>query len=338
MAHPPGRDSEEALTVLIDTALPPEQAERIRGLAPRIVLTEKVSVESLHGAHIIYTTKAAFDPAGMPNLRWVQLDTAAVNHVMNTPIARSGIPVANVRGAYSVAVAELTIAILLALTRRLGRIHSLQLEQQWPKDFLPLQGDDNYGKTMGIVGYGSIGRHVARIAKAMGMTVLAWKRRPEVKHDSGFQLPNTGDPEGVIPQRWFGVHQLEEMLRLTDVAVVTLPITPETRGLIGRRQLEVLPPHAYLINVGRGGTIDEEALIECLRTDRLAGLGLDVFSCEPLEAESPLWKLPNVLITPHVGSYSRRQKSLAAEVLIENLSRHLTDQPLINLVDFEAGY
>lgn len=325
----------DKLVVLIDAPLPGEHAEKIRRLSPRIELVEGLSKTALRNAQVIYTYFARFDPVDAPKLRWVQLVTIAAEHVMNTPIARSGIPISNVRGAYAVAVAEFAIGMLLAMTRRFPVSHSLQLKSEWMQDF---EGENCYGKTMGIVGYGSVGRQIARIADAMGMKVLACKRRPEIRQDTSFHLPNTGDPEGYIPQVWFGIEQVRQMLRVTDYAVITLPETPATRRVIGKRELEALPPHAYLISVGRGPVIDEAALIDCLRSGRLAGAGLDVFPSEPLPADSPFWKLPNVIVTPHIASYTKEQAALAAEVLIENLSRDLRNEPLTNLVDMKLGY
>ena len=307
-------------------------------MSPGIKLVEGLSPEALARAHVIFTGKVDFDPAATPQLHWIQLNTVAVNHILDKPVAKSGIPVATVSGAYSAAVAEFTIGVMLALTRRFSKIHSLQLNSRWPSDFAVVLGENCYGKTMGIVGYGSIGRHIARIADAMGMKVLAFKRRPKEHSSDHFHLPGTGDPDGTIPQEWFGVGQLPAMLQKSDVAVVTLSLTLHTRHMIGRRELEALPSHAYLINVGRGSVIDEAALAEHLQAGRIAGAALDVFGMQPLQPESPFWKLSNVIVSPHIGSYTREQSEMAAEVLIENLSRYLDGAPLVNVVDMEQEY
>lgn len=337
MTTPSGVEK-RSMIVLIDAPLPQEQAERIRRLSPGIELIGAVSAGALRRADVIYTKKAAFDPSEAPHLRWVQLNTVAVNHILDQPIASTDIPVANVRGAYSVAVAELTVGMVLALTRRLPLCHSLQSRRQWPDDFRMLRGENCYDKTLGILGYGSIGRHIARMARAMGMRVLAYKRHPEIHCDSAFRLPGSGDPDGSIPDGWFGPEGLMQMLSATDILVLTLPLTDATRNLIGGTELEVLPPGAYVVSVGRGDILDEGALVQSLRAGRLGGAALDVFSTEPLGGESPLWEIPNVLVVPHLGSYTREQPYLAAEVLIENLSRDLRQRPLINLVNLKQGY
>lgn len=327
------------MTVLLDAPLPDLQRERLLQLSPDLELVEGISPSNLQQAQIIYTNKAPFDPADAPRLRWVQVNTVGVNQVTGTSLAGSGIPIANVRGAYSMAVAEEAFAMLLALTRHLQVAARLQSERCWQGNLIRLRGDDCYGKTMGIVGYGSVGRQIARIAQAMGMKVLACKRRPEQRDDTNFHLPNTGDPDGSIPEpTWFGTDEIADMLRLSDVAVVTVPYTDGTRNLIGKAELEALPTGAYLINVGRGGVVDEDALVACLEGGRLAGAGLDVFAEEPLPPDSPLWSLPNVVVMPHVGSYSIGAPGFAAEVLIENLSRELSGRPLVNVVDFDLGY
>ena len=336
MSQQPGPNDQTV--VVIDTSLPREPADRLRRLSPKIELIDGLSKDALRRAHVIYTFGADFDPADAPNLQWVQVGNASVTHIRDTPIANSQIPIANVSGAFSPAVAEFTIALLLTLTRRLPMAHSLQLQTTWLEDDTPLAGENCFGKTMGIVGYGSIGRHIARIAQAMGLKVLACKRRPELKRDTSFCFPNLGDPDGTIPEAWFGTPQMVEMLKMSDVAVVTLPQTPATENLIGKQELEALPAHAYLISIGRGAVVNESALIEHLQAGRLAGAALDVFATEPLPAGSPLWKLPNVIVTPHLGSWTINQSQMAAEVLVENMSRYLKGQPLVSRVDMKWGY
>ena len=191
---------------------------------------------------------------------------------------------------------------------------------------------------MGIIGYGSIGRQIAKIAQALGMKVLACKREPDKKCQTSYRIPGTGDPEGRIPEAWFGTDQLTLMLGRCDVAVITLPLTPATRGLVGKQELEALPSHAYVLNVGRGPVLDEAALIDSLQMGRLAGAALDVFDLEPLPVENPLWRLPNVLVMPHIASWTKLQSYRAAEVLIENLSRYLKGEPLINVIDKNSMY
>jgi phosphoglycerate dehydrogenase-like enzyme len=333
------------MLVLIDTRLSPQQENRIRGLSPliRLMRLDPTATNSykaeLAKAEVLYTTQADLQPDDVPNLRWIQLDTAAVDEFLTKPLAKSGARIANVSGAYSVAVAECAIGMLLALTRRIALASQFQAKQHWPTNITQLLGNDLFGLTLGIVGYGSIGRQIAKIANCFGMKVLACKREPNKRHEgSTYRMPNTGDPEGTIPEAWFGTEQIAAMWSQCDIVVVTLPLTPHTRGLIGEPELEALPDQAYLINVGRGPVVSESALVHFLKEGRLAGVALDVFDQEPLPPESPLWKLPNVLVLPHIASWTKSQSDSAADVLIENLSRDLKGEPLLNVIDKRSMY
>jgi phosphoglycerate dehydrogenase-like enzyme len=331
--------SNGSLTLVIDDApLPPAARQRILELSPRIEIIDGVSDKALSQAHAVYTSWGKFDPAKAPGLRWVQTNGAGVDKVLAGPLGPSRVPMANVKGAYTPAVAEVAIALMLSLTRCLPASREVQSCRQWPAERGPLCGWNCHGATLGIVGYGSIGRHVARVADAMGMKVLACKRQPDVHSAGGFSLPNTGDPEGRIPQGWYGPEQLGEMLSVVDVVVTALPYTPATHHIINSEALKAMPAHAYFVNVGRGPVVDEVALAEALRAGQIAGAGLDVYEVEPLGCDSPLWEMPNVVLTPHIGSFTRDQPALAAEVLIENVSRDLSGRPLINVISRELGY
>ena len=288
-------------------------------------------------AEVIYTCDADFLPSEVPRLRWLQVNTAAVDKVLGKPIATAKIPIANVSGAYSVAVAECAIGMLLALTRRIS--------------LCPMAGQAGMaGRPLSI-----LRRRFARkndgdrrlrqyrpadrqACPSHGVRVLACKRNPHQKEDTTYRIPGTGDPDGQIPEAWFGTDQLALMLGRCDFAMITLPLTPATHGLVGKNELKALPPHAYVLNVGRGPLIDEAALVAALQAGKLAAAALDVFTVEPLPAESPLWKMPNVLVTPHIASWTNNQSDRAAEVLIENLSRDLNGQPLVNVIDRSAMY
>lgn len=330
--------------IVVDAPLPDDAAAAIRAALPGATLApaprngRPIPRDLLAQAEVIYTEAADFDPADAPRLRWVQTNSASTQAVWGKPVMRSAVPVANVSGAYSAAVAECAMGMLLAVTRRLTMGVRWQLERRWPEDYDPWAGVDLYGRTMGIVGYGSIGRQIGRMAQAMGMTVLACKRRPERHGDDSYLLPGTGDPEGKIPRAWFGPDRLREMLGECHVVVLTMPGVPTTTRLIGRAELEALPQQAWLVNVGRGSVLDEEALAEALRAGRLAGAALDVFTQEPLPSESPLWALDNVLVMPHIASWTRLQAQRAAGVLQENLRRDLAGQPIVNAIDKDLLY
>jgi len=175
-----------------------------------------------------------------------------------------------------------------------------------------LVGDASRVRTTGIVGYGRLGREVARLAHAFGMTIRACKCRHVVRVDPHFCLAGTGDPEGRLPAAWYGLDRLTEMFQRCDVVMITLPGSAHTAQCIGAAQLAVLPPHAHLIDVGRDTVVEESALLEALRAGRLAGAGLDVFAMEPLPPGHPFWSEPRVLIAPHIARVAASIPQLAA--------------------------
>jgi phosphoglycerate dehydrogenase-like enzyme len=198
---------------------------------------------------------------------------------------------------------------------------------------LPLRG-----ATLGIAGYGSIGRAVANLARGFGTRVLATKRSPAEKRDAGYTHPGAGDPEGAIPERIYGPEGLAEMVGRCDYVVLCLPSTPDTDGVVGERVLRAMRPSAYLVNVGRGTVVDEPALVRALKEGWIAGAGLDVFAREPLPVESELWDLPNVICTPHVSNNTADYERDSLGFFAHNLRRYLAGEPLLNVVDLRRGY
>jgi phosphoglycerate dehydrogenase-like enzyme len=333
------------MLILSNAPVPDEQAAQLRALSPKIELMSfpkgtMFPKDALSRAEIVYTESGRFERADAPKLRWMQTDSAATQPVRGSPIMRTDIPVANASGAYSVPVAECAIGMLLAVTRKITKGVRYQLQSKWEDgDYEPWCGVDIQGMTMGIVGYGSIGREIARIARAMGMNILACKRDPKKRDDlMTYTFPGTGDPHGQIPAGWYGIDRVTEMLQKSDVVMVTLPHTPETEHLLGERELKAIPRHAFFANVGRGAVVDEAALARKLQAGELAGAALDVTEVEPLSAESPLWKMENVLIMPHIASYTAAQAKRAATCFIENVRRDLAGEPLLNIVDKKLLY
>jgi phosphoglycerate dehydrogenase-like enzyme len=195
------------------------------------------------------------------------------------------------------------------------------------------------GATLGVIGYGSIGREVARIAKgAFAMTVLACKRDPSRRADTGYRLPGTGDPDGLVPDEWLPPARVVDLLTRSDVVLMAAPLTDETRGMLGARELARMKPSAFFINVGRGATVDEAALAQALRERRIAGAAVDVFGEEPPEPGHPLFALDNALVSPHVSGFIPSYDDRCAALFAENLRRYLDGSPLLNLVDRATGY
>jgi phosphoglycerate dehydrogenase-like enzyme len=191
---------------------------------------------------------------------------------------------------------------------------------------------------VGIVGYGSIGRQTARLLQTFGATVLATKRDIRHPEDTGYTVEGLGDSAGDLVNRLYPPQALGSMLKECDYIVVTLPRTKETRGLLGSKELATFKPGAFLVDISRGEIVDHNALIPLLRERKIAGAALDVFPVEPLPADNPLWKLPNVILTPHIAGFSAKYDERAAELLAHNLHRYLEELPLYNRLDLSLEY
>lgn len=274
-----------------------------------------------------------------PGLRWIQLLSAGADHALGPPLKAGKITFTTTSGIHATPIAEYTLASMLAYAHRFHLTIRAQSKHEWLKSgrFMATV-DEIRGQTLGIIGYGSIGRETARLGQAFGMKVLALKRNPAERTDPGWCPAGLGDPAGTIPERFFGPAECEDILRESDYVSVTLPLTEQTRKFIGAHELSAMKPNAYLVNIGRGGVIDESAMAEALKAGRIGGAGLDVFEQEPLEASSPLWELENVILTPHMSGANRGYMDKACELFVENLKRFTSNRPLLNIVDPNLGY
>ena len=289
---------------------------------------------------ILYTHTAPFDVRLTPKLRWVQVDSAGVNTLYNTPLWKSDIPITSANGVHAVQIAEYVLTMLLAHAHHLPLASRLQQRAEWAsgQQLDAFVTPEIRGKTLGVVGYGAIGRQVARLAAACGMHVLATKRRGHPATFDGWSPVGTGDPDGSIPERFYDLDELHTLLAACDAIVLALPLSKQTQFLIGKAELSAMRPHAFLVNIGRGALIDQNELIAALQEQRLGGAALDVTDPEPLPADSPLWTMNNVIVTPHIAGLSAHYNDRIVDLLRENLRRYLTGEPLLNLVQRELGY
>jgi phosphoglycerate dehydrogenase-like enzyme len=260
--------------------------------------------------------------------------------VLAHPLFTSDVAFTTTSGIHAVSIGEYVLAMILAWRHRLPALFDQQRRGEWPPDdqrwplFVP---DELAGQTIGIAGYGSIGRQVARLAHAFGMRVLALQQHAG-RAQRGFILPGTGDPEGSLPERFFAPGELHALLAASDVVVIALPLTPATTRLFDAAAFAAMKPGALLVNIARGAIVDEGALVAALRSGPLGGAALDVFAHEPLPAGHPLWSLPNVLLSPHISGMTPHYDARASLVFAENLRRYRAGEPLLNLVDKAAGY
>lgn len=339
------------IKVLLTLRFTEEQLVRIRAVSPHLDVVQKSVPEGRDGMdvgelfvgdeEILYGFMPPRDLSRAPKLKWVQLHSAGINHLINSnhPILHSGIKVTTASGIHAVPIGELAMAMMLALARKLPLMTRKQDRAEWPRDKWNLfLGTELHSKTLGIVGYGSIGRHVARIAKnGFGMRILALSRSGE-RRDPGYCEPGVGDPEGILPDAWFTLAQLNELLAQSDFVLIATPLTDETRNLIGEKELRAMKRTAFIVNIARGGIVNEAALIRALKEHWIAGAGLDVFEQEPLPADNELWKLENAIIAPHVSAATPHYDDRATDLFCENLRRYLRGESLLNLVDVTKGY
>jgi phosphoglycerate dehydrogenase-like enzyme len=332
------------VNVLVTMPFSEAQLDRLRAVSPTLHVTGADPGSADYSrVDVLYAGAPPRDLARAARLQWVQLHMAGVNGLDAHPLyTASTIPLTTTSGVHAAAIAEYAVTVLLALAHRVPRMVEWRARGGWPEDrdrwplFVPVEVR---GATLGIIGYGSIGRELARIASAaFGMTVLACKRDPGRRADPGYALPGTGDPSGSIPSAWYAPGELPTLLALADVVVNCAPLTPATRGMIGARELAAMKPGAFFINVGRGASVDETALAAALREGRLAGAAVDVFAEEPPPRGHPLYALDNVIVSPHVSGFLPSYDDKCVELFAENLRRFLAKAPLLNVVDRALGY
>jgi phosphoglycerate dehydrogenase-like enzyme len=334
------------MKIIATVALQPAQRSAILAAAPGADLAdrqcrtvEEVSDLVSEGCDALLTFRVPNDLATRAQVKWIQLLSAGADHVLGGPLKGSAIPVTTASGIHATPIAEYTMASMLAYAHRIHLAIRAQVRREWMRSGAFMAGvDDIQGQTLGIIGYGSIGRETARLAAAFGMKVLALKRDPFDRVDPGWCPAGLGDPEGKIPARYFGPDERAAILGESDYISVTLPRTDHTRKFIGEREFAAMKPGAYLVNIGRGEVIDERAMAAALTAGKIGGAGLDVFEHEPLEASSPLWDMENVILTPHISGANRGYMDKACELFAENLKRFVAKQPLLNLVDPGLGY
>jgi phosphoglycerate dehydrogenase-like enzyme len=249
----------------------------------------------------------------MPNLDWLQTFSAGIDDPIFTRIRASGTTVTNSSGSAAPSIAQTVMLYLLALSRDLPRLTRAQQQRRWEPD----GSCDLAGVRLGIVGLGAIGTEVARLARAFEMDVVGLRRR--VRGDESCTT--------------WPYDRLGDLLGWADAIVVSAPLTDETRELFDADAFAAMRPGAWFVNVGRGEIVDEPALIDALQRGHLGGAGLDVFATEPLPGDSPLWEMPNVILTPHSSGNTERSRTRTVDQFVENFGRYTAGDPLENVAD-----
>jgi len=312
--------------------IPVEGIETLRKRFPHIQFIHATSpeqrAEGLAACDAMYTWILKDDELERaPKLKWVHTSAVAVETLCLPELFARGIAVSNTRGVQAVPIAEHVMAVMLALAKQLPFVIESQQQSRWAQNQfvgarLPWLLK---GRTLGLIGVGTIGSEIARRAESFGMKVIALRKRPAY---------------GTIGhvERVYGKDHLDEFLAQSHVLVICAPLTPDTHSMMGANQFAQLPQGAVVINVGRAKIVDTDALIDALKSGHLGGASLDVFPQEPLPPEHPLWKTPNVLLTPHTSGFRQGHWDEVVELFADNLDRWLRGEPLKFRVEPELGY
>ena len=266
------------------------------------------------------TVKAAIDKA--EKLQWLHSLSAGVDHLMATRLRQSDIPVTNAKGAYSQSLGEYCLAAMLYFAKDLNRMRKSQTSGKW--DVFDV--DMLEGKTLGILGYGDIGKAAARRAKAFDMKIVALRRRPD---------RSTGDE--TADEIW-GMDRKLELMAVSDYLLLAMPATPDTKGIVAEQELRAMKSDSVIINLGRGNAIDEKSLIVALQEKWIRGAALDVFEVEPLPDNHVFYNLDNILVSAHTADHTKTWTEDSMRIFLVNFARYTKGEPLLNLVDKGVGY
>ncbi|KAK3943221.1 D-2-hydroxyacid dehydrogenase [Diplogelasinospora grovesii] len=297
---------------------------------------------------ILLTFQTLPTPEQAPNLEYVQLMSAGANHILDNPLFKdTDVNFCTANGVHGPQISEWVISTYLSFSHHLPEYWDKQKEGRWQRGNMNVE--DSYGKTVGILGYGSIGRQVARVSVAMGMKVHAYtlhpRPTPESRRDESWTPEGLGDPEGVLPSKWFSGETTEKLHEFLasglDLLLISTPLTDNTRHLISAPEFKVLAAQkrtALVSNIGRGPIIHTDDLISALNEGLIGGAALDVTDPEPLPANHPLWNTKNVIITPHISGASVAYNQRVLAILEYNLKRFSEGKELTNRVNRKEGY
>lgn len=326
--------------IVIDVRLPAEALRRIEALPDaRVVTFEQVSlqtptrelpVEQIRDAEVLVCTTPPRNHEAMTALRFVQLSSVGYAQLYGLRLVERGVRACNARGVYDTAIAEWNLGMMIALARDLRGM--IRQQEHSLYEVAPRFANEIRGSVVGVWGYGGIGRETARLAKTLGMKVHAYTRRRPQPRDATYTVAGTGDPDAILPDRFFTSGEELDFLGGLDFLILAMPLTPANTGIIGERELRALKPTAFLLNPARGPLIQEPALIKSLRERWFAGAALDTHYYYPLPADHPLWRFPQVIITPHISGSDKGPHFLSrmGEIATHNIASFLAGKPLWN--------
>jgi len=289
-----------------------------------------VALDILSAADVVFCTMPPNNFAAMRQLRWIQISSAGYSQLFGLNLVERSIRATNARGCFDVPIAEWNLAMMVNLARDLRQMVRNQDAQVWNRD-ARFQSEIR-GLTVGLWGYGGIGRETARLLHAFGMHIHVLSRSGVAKVENVYSVPGTGDPDGVLPDRVFLKGQEHEFLSGLDFLILAMPLTPASKGIVGERELRALPSSAFVLNPSRGPLIQEAALLRALREGWIAGAAIDTHYEYPLPSEHPLWRFSNVILTPHISGSRLSPHFLDRcwDIFTQNVRRLLAGQPLLN--------
>ncbi|MCF3650487.1 D-2-hydroxyacid dehydrogenase [Synoicihabitans lomoniglobus] len=297
---------------------------------PPAEVSRPLPVDRIRETDVLFCSVPPQNNAAMAHLRWVQLASTGYTQLFGLNLPERGIRATNASGCFDVPIAEWAIAMMINLARDSRQMIRNQDAAVWDRS-ARFQREIR-GLTVGLWGYGGIGRETARLAKQLGLRVHVQTRHGVHPRTDTYRVPGTGDPAGELPDRIFLAGEEASFLRDLDFLIVAMPLTHATEGLIGETELRMLPRHAFVLNPARGPIIQEQALVRALQEGWIAGAALDTHYHYPMPPEHPLWKLPNVLFTPHISgsSLSPNFKTRLWDIFAQNMSRFAAEEPLLN--------
>ena len=326
------------LRLLIDVPVEPAALAALQAagsfeidlVTPPAEITRPLDPARLAAADILFCTLPPTNFADLRRLRWLQLASTGYTQLFGLDLPARGIRATNARGCFDVPIAEWNLAMMVNLARDARQLIRNQEAAVWDRSAVFQR--EIRGLTVGLWGYGGIGRETARLARQLGLRVHVQTRAGIGPRHEVYGVPGTGDPAGVLPDRVFRAGEELEFLRDLDFLIVALPLTKATEGLIGERELRALPPRAFVLNPARGPIIQQEALLRALREKWISGAALDTHYHYPMPPDHPLWKFPNVIFTPHIAgsSLSPNFTRRLWEIFSLNLARFAAGEPLLN--------
>jgi phosphoglycerate dehydrogenase-like enzyme len=308
--------------------------EALPGVAVRVVKPEArdwdLGDDLARGVEVLLCKYPPRNLAALADLKVLQLSTVGYEHLRHLELGDRPLRVCNARGVFDTAIAEWNLAMMVNLARDLRGMVRNQEQGRWDRD--ARFQEEVRGRVVGLWGYGGIGRETARLARAFGLTVHVLTRAGVRPRRDAYTPPGTGDPEGVLPDRVFVAGQERDFLSGLDFLVLALPHTQQSGGLVGEEELRALPRTAFLLNPARGPIVQETALLRALAEGWIAGAALDTHFAYPLPPGHPLWRAPNVFLTPHVAGadHSRAFPARMGDLLVQNVTRYREREPLLN--------